>query len=327
MLLERQFGEIINVKNLTIEAPEGAGFDMRREFEALKSSTFYDGRRKRWRWGLDNAQNPDRDRAYRASPELLALFINGQFQNEGIAEEYATLKRTPIHNAEKKMWYPQNPRMGVSMENHFYTQDQLLDILVELRLDRNLGHNKYEALMNNSNFRWQGYWYHQVLDRGFFGIAQPDGHTSHDQLIGIFVESFFDKEKAQERYDQLKGSDFHVRRGQYSFWCLYLEDTQRPDNVPVISSNNELMSILVHAQFDREQARVEYEALKKTKLFDHAKRQWIENVAIEDSTMKMRNLNRTSYVQLLDILVRNAIRQPNPQFETQTPSLPEARNF
>jgi len=328
MLLERHFDpkRPVNIHELSVEAPERATFDIQREFEALKKSSFYDQGENRWYLGIDSEQKPAQGiAAGRCATELLALCVEAMFNKELAQRRYNQLQETTLYDRDTQRW---EEDFSHALHPHrWHTKDQLLSILLELNFNKDSARERYrrlkEALFNKNTQHWySGYYRFQRHEESVSETFSP-----YTDLLGILVESFFDKEQAKRSYDSLKESNFYVvKLGGNSFWAWYIHsDGDRSDYD--IAAGEQLMGFWVYAQFDKEDAQKEYAALKKTKLFDRGKKQWMVIKSTLSDHPGSNNTDRSSHNQFLDLLIQNALMDKEVQFESKTPPTPESRKF
>ena len=137
------------------------------------------------------------------------------------------------------------------------------------------------------------------------------------QLLGVLVETLVDPERGQVLYEKLKTSPLYdAARGQ---WNWYMSTNQRPVDTNRFASA-QLLGVLAEAQFNPERARVLYEELKATPLYDPERRQWNWNMSEEQILQGRRRL---ADFQLLGVLVEAKLLATVPRPLTEAvPPLP-----
>ena len=210
-------------------------------------------------------------------------------------EVYAALKRTPLFDAERGQWNFSMSEDQIVEDEGRASAQQLLGVLAEAQFNPVKAWARYEQLKTAPRYdAARGQWDSQLSEKQ---MLPKMNRRAVDQLLGILAEAQCNLEEARIRYKELKATPLYDReRGQWN-WGMSAEQREigtyrHPDA--------QLLGVLVEAHFDAETARVLYEKLKRTPLYDPERRQWnwwMSNDQVLLST------SRYAVAQLLGVLV------------------------
>ena len=184
-------------------------------------------------------------------------------------EVYEALKQTPLFDAERGQW---NWYMSAEQELRFatrYAYAQLLGVLVEAQFSSERASALCDTLKATPL-------YDPARSQWNLMMSEEQQLESSDrfvvsQLLGVLVDAQFNRETARVLHERLKTTPLYdPQRGQWNFVMTeaqILRSHQRNADV-------QLLGVVVEALFHPEGARVRYEALKATPLYDAARRQW-----------------------------------------------------
>ena len=303
-----------NIHQLNLEGafPEPVLYRPRELYEELKRTPLYDTERGQWNWSISEEQElKDTDRDARA--QLLGVLVEAQFNPEGAWALYEKLKAGPLYDAQYGQW-----NWGMSREQRLestdrFALDQLLGVLVEAQLNPEEARALYENLKATPLYdaeRGQWNWY--------MSNEQELGDTYRDaaaQLLEVLVEVQLNPEGARALYEKLKATPLYdAQRGQWNSMMSEeqeLKDTRR-------CAENQLLGVLVEAQFNPEGARALYEMLKATPLFDAQCAQWNWHIS---EKQELKDTRRCAESQLLAVLVEAKLLAtlPRPLLEAIPP--------
>lgn len=122
---------------------------------------------------------------------------------------------------------------------------------------------KYEALRQTAFFVQGKDLINHWLNNGWGDLY------SYDQLLDIFAGAQFDKQKAKQKLEKLKQTNFYY--GKDDVWKFSNHTTGKETQ---LGSANQLLGVLIEAQFDRGKARKKLEDLKQYCFYDSGKDLW-----------------------------------------------------
>jgi hypothetical protein len=150
-------------------------------------------------------------------------------------------------------------------------------------------------------------------------LADSDRY-SYDQLLSIMAEHLFDPASSQEQYNALKKTALWDQ--ETNQWNWYMTKEQAPVNSNRYS-DTQLLGIMAEHLFDPASAQEQYNALKKTELWDPETNQWNWGMTKEQ---RIANSNRPSFAQLLGIMAEHLFEKKGTKKETSYP-LPRVKKF
>ena len=209
-------------------------------------------------------------------------------------ELYAALKASPLFDVERALWTMSEA--GLLKGTHRDSRTQLLEVLAEAQFDPRRARDLYEQLKGTALYdpaRGQWNWSMSVEQelRSSYRFASA-------QVLGVLVEAQFNPTRARELHEQLQATPLYdAARGQ---WNYLMSAEQLPPYGTFRDAAAELLGVLVEAQFNREHARVVYERLQSTPLYDPEHGQWNRSMSEEQI---LQDTDRTVDAQLLGVLV------------------------
>ena len=154
----------------------------------------------------------------------------------------------------------------------------------------------YEALKRTPLFDAERGQWNEWMPETQVVAATATRRNAHDQLAGVLVEAQCSLGSARGLYEQVKATPLYdAARGRWNGAMSegqYLESTTR-------GASAQLLGILVEAQFNGEGARVLYEQLKMTSLYEPERAQWNSFM----SELETLGKSRGAHAQLLGVLV------------------------
>src|SRR4051794_16388801 len=105
-------------------------------------------------------------------------------------------------------------------------------------------------------------------------MAEKHYHGIDEQLLGVYVEAQFDSATAENRFQQLKKSQFYSRNLKIQPWFSSLITRYYP--AKIVNIKSQLLGMIVESVFDIGNVRSQFSALKKTGAFDNKEQLWIE---------------------------------------------------
>ena len=282
----------IHELNVAGAFPERAVYRPRERYAALKATPLFDAERGQWNYEMcpeSAVCNTERD----AAVQLYGVLAESQCTIEGARGLYEKLQATALYEAPRRQW---NARIrdGQMLWNESREAGaQLLGVLVEAQFNREEARIRYEKLKTTPLYdavcgQWNWYMFpdQERCSRNCY---------AGDQLLGVLVEGQFDPKHARVLYEKLKSTQFYDGvHGQWNYWISH--DGRRLDMDRY--AHAQLLGVLVEAQFNPEQARMRYEKLKTTPLYDPADGQW--NLSMSEVRITP---TRGSAAQLLGVLV------------------------
>lgn len=291
----------------TVEIPERRRVSAREKYEALlKRGNFYDSEAKEWKSG-----EPSSERRV-SFEQLLGVFLEAQFNNQKARNSLERLRQTDFYDSKRDLWKIEND-MGNGDEDHT-TECQLLGVLAETQFNPERAKEKLKSLKQIFYDSERNLWYHD--EKHSTNQFHEAIYPATDQLIGILIESQFDKQSAKEKLEQLKQTQLYdTEKGQ---WNLDMESQRR-------FSQDQLLGILVEAQFDKDLAREQLEGLKQTPLYNPKEDIW-EICMTKGQGVLYATITGESRTRILYLLVEHALEEPEIQ-EEPLPNLPVQRSF
>ena len=281
--------------NLSGAFPARAPYRPQELYAALKQTPLFDAERGQWNWSLSEEQIL-RDTDRYSDAQLLGVVVEAQFDPERAGVLYEKLKMTQLYDHVREQWnlylladqtWGSNVRSGAS---------QLLGVLAEAVLNPERARVLYEKLKATLLYDAErGQW------NLWMGSEQKMGSSlgcyAYTQLCGVLVEAHFNAERAWAFYAKLKNTPLYdAARRQ---WNASMSPEHRLWRTSR-AADVQLLRVLVEAQWNPEEARVLYEKLKATALYDPARRQWNGGLSAEQV---VRHTNRKTGAQLLGVLV------------------------
>jgi len=208
-------------------------------------------------------------------------------------EMYERLKETELYTEEGSLhWYgSMNSRREVEDYNHSIDRE-LAGVLVEALFNKKAAKEKYEKLKETSFYSEDStLWYQPTFN------YSREFYTSF-QLWAILVESLFDRNFAEERYQKAKNF-FYIKRLEQWYNFLMIDTMHREHRNDDCLAQDQLLGILVEAIFSKEQAKKHHEKWKATALYNKDTRQWNEKI---DKYGTLVKLNMATSTQFLGIL-------------------------
>jgi len=204
----------------------------------LKGSILFNTEANQWNRGFRPRVGGDSvDTLQVAFVQLLGVLAKAVFNKVEAKKAYQEYKSSNLFNKDKNYWYV------AAGENKYGSLPQLLDIWIEWLFDRESAKKHLEDLKETPLYdASSGQWNSKMGDEGV-----DYKRFTGEQLVGILVESLFDKKSAWEKYNQLQNTS------------LYDKDRKRwkSPNTSSYFSLPQLLDILVyHALFEQKEPRV-----------------------------------------------------------------------
>ena len=283
----------IHELNLVGAFPERAPYRPRELYAVLKATPLFDVERGQWNWWMSEGQIVGgSDRPVQA--QLLGVLVEAQFNSGEARVLYEKLKTTLLYDHEREGWNAylmKNQALGSTVR---YGAAQLLGVLAEARFNPEGARVLYEKQKATPLYDGErGQWNMWMSREQGVGSAERFADV---QLLGVLGEAQFDVEGARALYAKLKTTplyDAACRQWNTSMAEQELRRTSRFADV-------HLLAVLVEAQFDAAGARVLYEQLKATPLYDAERRQWNLEMSAEQALQQPK---RDVHAQLLGVLV------------------------
>lgn len=119
--------------------------------------------------------------------------------------------------------------------------------------------------------------------------------SSSTQLMGILVESLFNKQLAQEQYKKLKETPLYNKEAKRWRWRMNATQRLELSNHP---SRSQLLGVIVESLLNKESAKEMYRKLKQTPLYDKRMKHWLWYTG---EFRKREGLSRFATNQLLGV--------------------------
>ncbi|RME58103.1 MAG: hypothetical protein D6780_07330, partial [Candidatus Dadabacteria bacterium] len=301
MVLKRVLNGPPNFHRLNLSPPkQRIEYDPVGLYRRLVASPLYDKINRQWNWSMRNDQELKDSNSY-ATAQLLGALVLAQFDKEAAEEVYERLKETPLYDKERGQW---NWRITESRELKWSDRlafAQLLGVLVLAQFDKEAAKKAYRKLQMSCLYDIKrGQWKWSMREDQ---MLKDSTRYAGDQLLGVLVLAQFDKEAAKTAYEKLKETRLYdEERGQ---WNTKIDEDQVPTDLSR-HAGDQLLGVLVLAQFDKEAARTAYEKLKLTPLYDEKRRVWNEFMT-EGQTSASSERRATD--QLLAVLVEFTLQE------------------
>ena len=263
-------------------------------YELLKKSALYDKERGHWNECMTEMQ--ERKGRYRyGHDQLLGILVEIPFNFQNARQRYEELKASPFYNTECGQWnHYVNEKLN-SLDSSCYSYDQLLGVLVEAQFNSAAARKVYKTLKQPPLHDTRcGQWNNWVDENQ---TLVNSSRYANIQLLAVLVEAQFNPNAAYKSYESLKHTPLYDIEDEQ--WNCYMNINQELV-VPDRHANAQLLGVLVEMQFNPEAARMKYEALKLTRLYNAGCRQWNQYVNEEKGLVE---LSRYAHDQLLAILV------------------------
>ena len=208
---------------------------------------------------------------------------------------YEALKRTPLYDREDGHWKWSMSETQMLQDTDRGADAQLFGVLVEAQFNPDGALPLYEKvkatpLYDAARGQWNDYMCEEQRLRGM-------DRNAAIQLQGVLAEVQLNPKKAWGRYAQVKATPLYdPERGQWNWSMSPGQKVQERDSY----ADAQLLGVLVEAQFDKEAARVSYERLKATSLYDPERGQWNWWMSEEQVLL---GTDRYAAAQLIGVLV------------------------
>lgn len=263
-------------------------------------------------------------------------------------KQYEDLKETPLYDPENGEWNCSMDERGVTETR--LACSQLVGTLIESFSDKTKAEKIYKRLQKTNLYIGSNCWHKSI---GTDRKTRDEESTYFNLYFSLLVENQFDPTKAKEKYLQRKNSDqtindFSVLPQLTNLLLesklnllspsegyaellksdLYENETgyfyEDKINDDTVRSTEQLMGVLVLAQFDKPKAIEKYMLLKKSPIYDSENQQWFW-IYDERQNMVVKDIYSTE--QLLGILCEHELEEQKPDLESLTPALPEQRSY
>lgn len=327
MPLESIGNEQINIHDLTIEEEKKPESEAQKQYEELKETLLYDAEKEQWNWKMDKDQGLRLSERY-ALTQLLGVLVETQFDKPSARELHSSLEKTELYDSIKNQWKTNMGEDQVLIGPNRDSDAQLVSVLVESQLDLDLARKSYEDLKRTPLYDAEKKQWNTTKYENDDSIASGDVSLrySHNQLLGILVESKFNRSSAEKMYEALKKSVLYdSERKQWNHFMNKDQTIHRSDfHTKQRYASDQLFGVLIEAQFNKTTAREMYRALKGTRLYDAERKQWNWDM---DENQNLEGSDRLTNIQLLGILCEREFEEPEGNITSHTPPLPEERNY
>jgi hypothetical protein len=205
----------------------------KREYEKLKQTSHYHEDMNIW--DIDN----QRGGYYHSGSQLLGVYIEAMFDKDNAKLQYERLKQTTLYNNEHELWNIDTNEPG-KLDRNIFSSDQLLGILVEGLFDKDNAERLYKNIKKTTLFNKKLGLYDVCMKRGAYSY-----HYTNNQLLGVIVESMFDKRKARKDYEELKKTAFYDSTGK---WNNFVSADHAPDRGH--ETLNQLLGVWIEARLE-----------------------------------------------------------------------------
>ena len=279
----------IHELNLAGAFPERTVYRPRELYAALKATPLFDAELGQWNHYMSEGQELWSATRYSCA-QLLGVLTEVQFDPAAARKRYEKLKTTQLYDAARGQWSE-----ALGHDSIRYADTQLVGVLTEAMYSPTEALVLYEKLKATPLYdaaRGQWNW---CMRRG--QAVEKTDRNARTQLLGVLVEAQFNPESARALYERLKSTPFYdAKRDQWHEQMNAEQRVCRRDR----EAKAELLGVLVELQCNPDKARVRYEALKATPLYDAERRQWGWCMS-EQQVLK--GVERLADVQLLGVLV------------------------
>ena len=310
----------IHELNLDGAFPARAPYRPRELYEALKRTPLFDAERGQWNKAMNEAQILQRTSRH-AGTQLLGVLVEAQFNPDGARGLFETLRMSALYDPERRQWNDLMSEGQKLLATSRQADVQLLGVLVEGQFNPEGVRPLYEQLKATSLYDLErGQWNKSMFKEQDLG----DTHRCADvQLLGALVEAQFNPAGARLLYEQLKAALlFDPVRERWN-WDMSMAQQLGED--ASVYADVQLLGVLAAAQFNPENARGLYEALKATPLYDAERGQW--NWGMSEKEI-LEETERHAEAQLLGVLVEAKLLSTLPRrLAEAVPPLPLMENW
>ena len=315
----RQGAGTIHELNLDGAFPKRTPYRPRELYAALKATPLYDPERGQWKWFMSEDQRPT-GAGRLAAYQLLGVLVEAEFDRAGALQLYEKVKATPLYDPERGQWDDRMSDEQVPDKTERDAATQLVGVLAEAQFHPEKARALYEQLKATPLYdveRGQWIW---SISQG--QKVQDTGREADAQLFGVLVEAQWNKEAARVLYEELKATPLYDPERRQ--WNRCITDKQIPTGTGRFAAA-QLLGVLVEAQFDCASARVLYEKLMATPLYDPERGQWKWSMSEQEI---LYNSDRGANAQLLGVLVEAKLLSALPRALVETaPPLPVMENW
>ena len=305
-----------SVNRISIESPKRENRSPEALHKYLRSSGLFDKKKRKWNRCL-NEKSPfqSMESLTSVNAELADVLVVACFNQKKAKRMFEALKNdSKIFNQDNGMW------QWLNIPDDYNIDDQFLAVLIEQGLDPNAAQEHWNKLKETK-------FYNVDLDTWNDNLS-GDEVRQHDMtgkiLLGLLVEAGFDSESAKKKYEALKSS------GRYDDDLMQWDKTDFTDRPGVHVqrfAKDQLISILLENKFNPAGAHRQYEALKKTPLYDKRTGLWKaemhDNQKIPDMSHAKEN---GSLTQLLGVIVEHEVSKIET-FNDEAPQIPKRIDY
>jgi hypothetical protein len=332
MVLENLDRLDVSVDTLGLTIEGNSRRTAKEKYETLKKSRLYDSNTKLW---LSHVlEGDDVEEVAESEAQLFGVWLEDIFYGRSKAGNlYTHLTNSNLYKSES-FWKDSISINGSERQEFGLTvPSRLLSLLVEERIFLDSVRSRFSDFRNSGAFDEDtGFWsrsgnyarvdMHRVFRPG-------DTQDTASQLYNILAEVYIikDPDLATEVFDWLKNETDLYKSDKFPHW-VNAKSKSGPSLDPRIFTCNQLLGILVEAQFDKEKAKREYERLKNTPLYNRDTKLWEESmgVAIKDPIFEGKDIIRSTD-QLLALLVEETLGIEDKVLGGDSVELPLERNY
>ena len=335
----------INIHDLAVEPGESAwqGADVRKMYERIMQPEFlgsyiFDKEQGLWIETAVYTESVTKKQSVKfekdADVNLLWVLSEAQINPSAAVSDLRRLMTTNLYNPEIHGWYSTIYRDEDKTQEQPFTDtlrlsSHFLEILIRANGDPAIAKEEYEKLKLTSYYNADGNgemepgsWYERINSNSKPDMNETGGRgydTSFDcQLYEVLVKAIFDRPAALVQYEKMKSERDNYYDADSGFWHPY---AWRDKN---LFSDNQLLGVMCEAEFNKENAREIYLALKESALFDRDKNLWkYRDDEVEDEETWNYHLEN----EFLALLCEVALKDDPKDLNDQVPALPEVKQY
>ncbi len=284
-------------------------------YENLKDSALYDKENKQWNKWMKTADDSlkkevvDTDRY--SSTQLLGILTEALVGNKEKAQKrLEKLQNSPLYNSIKKEWVAMMDDKKEVKGYYYYSESQLLEIIVNAILGNRSGAKKKLEELKESLFynETDKKWNYSHYTAGMSQNVKSEIY-SHNQLLGVLAEAVTGNlNEAQKKLEELKNSPLYNK--EKGLWREFANEKENGINSSYYSYD-QLWGILTEFIVgDKQEAQKKLEELKNSSLYDKENRKW--DLTINNHIDGKQSPN-TYYadLQLLNIIIEAMKEKPD----------------
>lgn len=296
MPLESLSNEQINIHDIALEEENKPKSESLKLLEDLKNSDLYDQELGQWNKSIERGCL--NDERY-TDTQLVGILAEALFNRSEAENLYNSLKKTPLFDKTTGEWHD-SMNSDQQLEGDMWDKfNWFLSMLIEEKFDHTKTFEKYSE----------------------YNTHPKDGmidYYSFSKLLEILLESKLGICSPSDELEKMKINRLLDTKQDY-----FREDTSTSD-IYDICSKDQLLGVLVLAQFDRVKAQSKYLSLKKSPLYDPESKKWHYKYIMSENKIVNSIITED---QLLGILCEHEFEEPTSDIQSSTPSIPETRKY